>query len=120
MENCPLILIAEDDNSNYRYLEVVLRKRYRLLRAQNGQEAVTLALECGPDLVLMDNKMPVMNGVEALREIKRHRPDLPIVMQTAFAFDSDRRDAMEAGADDYLTKPIMSRALNDILARLLS
>ena len=66
----PLILIAEDVESNYKLLEIILKKEYELLWAKNGKEAVDYALERHPDAVLMDIKMPVMDGIEALKEIK--------------------------------------------------
>ncbi len=110
-----LILIADDVESNYKLLEIILRKHYDLLWAKNGREAVDLALERHPDAVLMDIKMPVMDGIEALREIRLHTSDLPIIMQTAYAFDSDRRIAEEAGCNGFLTKPVRPRELQACL-----
>ena len=97
----PLILIAEDVESNYKLL----------LWAKNGKEAVDYALERHPDAVLMDIKMPVMDGIEALKEIRRHTTQLPVIMQTAYAFDTDRRIAEEAGCNGFITKPVMPREL---------
>lgn len=114
-----LILIAEDVESNYKLLEIILRKEYDLLWAQNGREAVDLAFERHPDAVLMDIKMPVMDGIEALREIRSRTTDLPVIMQTAYAFDTDRRTAEEAGCNGFLTKPIMPRELKALLAKSL-
>ncbi|MEG0807972.1 MAG: response regulator [Alistipes sp.] len=107
----PLILIAEDVESNYKLLEILLKKEYNLLWAKNGQEAVDMALEHRPDAVLMDIKMPVMDGIEALKEIRRHTTTLPVIMQTAYAFDTDRRIAEEAGCNGFITKPVMPREL---------
>lgn len=107
----PLILIAEDVESNYKLLEIILRKEYDLLWAKNGREAVDYALEHHPDAVLMDIKMPVMDGIEALKEIRRHTTELPVIMQTAYAFDTDRRIAEEAGCSGFITKPVMPREL---------
>ncbi len=115
MEDKKLLLIAEDDPSNFRYLQVILRKDYEILWAHDGGEAVEMALTHDVDMVLMDNKMPVMNGVQALTTIKKEKPNLPIVMQTAFAFEADKEVAMKAGADGYLTKPIMRDQLNRVM-----
>lgn len=89
-ERKPLILIAEDVESNYKLLEIILKKEYDLLWAKNGKEAVAYALSHNPDAVLMDIKMPVMDGIEALKEIRLHTDSLPVIMQTAYAFDTDR------------------------------
>ena len=103
----PLILIAEDVESNYKLLEIILKKEYDLLWAKNGREAVDFAMEHKPDAILMDIKMPVMDGIEALKEIRRHTAELPVIMQTAYAFDTDRRTAEEAGCNGFITKPVM-------------
>lgn len=110
-EQKPLILVAEDIESHYKLLEIILRKEYDLLWAKNGREAVNYALEYHPDAVLMDIKMPVMDGIEALKEIRRHTSTLPVIMQTAYAFDTDRRTAEEAGCNGFITKPVMPREL---------
>ncbi len=107
----PLILIAEDVESNYKLLEIILKKDYELIWAKNGKEAVEYALSRNPDAVLMDIKMPVMDGIEALREIRKHTATLPVIMQTAYAFDTDRRTAEEAGCSGFITKPVMPREL---------
>ena len=100
------ILIAEDNDSNYILMNYILKKHYDFFRARNGQEAVELAESEKPDLILMDIKMPVMDGLEATRQIKAKNPDLPIIALTANAFDSDRHAAMEAGCSDFLAKPV--------------
>ena len=114
-----LILIADDVESNYKLLEIILRKQYDLLWAKNGREAVDLALEHRPDAVLMDIKMPVMDGIEALKEIRRHSSEIPVIMQTAYAIDSARRIAEEAGCNGFLTKPVRPRELQACLDRSL-
>lgn len=115
----PLILIAEDVESNYKLLEIILRKEYELLWAKNGREAVDYALREHPDAVLMDIKMPVMDGIEALKEIRLHTKTLPVIMQTAYAFDTDRRIAEEAGCNGFITKPVMPRELKMYLDQYL-
>lgn len=116
----PLILIAEDVESNYKLLEIILKKEYNLLWAKNGREAVDYAFEYAPDAILMDIKMPVMDGIEALKEIRRRNTTIPVIMQTAYAFDSDRRIAEEAGCNGFITKPVMPRELKMYLDKSLN
>ena len=73
-----------------------------------------------PDAVLMDIKMPVMDGIEALKEIRLHTDSLPVIMQTAYAFDTDRRVAEEAGCNGFITKPVMPRELKMYLDKYLT
>ncbi len=119
MEEKPLILVAEDDSSNFRYIDVLLRRSYQILWAKNGEEAVNMALENEPVLVLLDVKLPKMTGLEALVEIKKAKPNLPVIMQTAFAFDTDKEKAKNAGADGYLTKPISPQSLLNTIESFL-
>jgi CheY-like chemotaxis protein len=100
------ILVAEDNDSNYMLMTYILKNHFEFFRAKNGQEALEKALNEQPDLVLMDIKMPVMDGLEATRLIKLKNPSLPIIALTANAFDSDRQQALAAGCDDFLSKPI--------------
>ncbi len=100
------ILVAEDNDSNYMLMTYILKKHYEFFRAKNGKEAVEKALSEQPDLVLMDIKMPLMDGLEATRQIKAQKPELPIIALTANAFDSDRQMAMQAGCNDFLSKPV--------------
>ena len=72
-----------------------------------------------PDAVLMDIKMPVMDGIEALKEIRLRTTELPVIMQTAYAFDTDRRTAEEAGCNGFITKPVMPRELKIYLDKYL-
>lgn len=102
------ILIVEDNDSNYILMTYILKKYYQFERAKNGQEAVEMAEKGGYDIVLMDIKMPIMDGLEATKAIKEKFPDLPVVALTANAFDSDRQLALEAGCNDFLTKPVSS------------
>ena len=102
------ILIAEDNDSNYILMTYILKKYYQFERAKNGQEAVEMAEKGGYDIVLMDIKMPIMDGLEATKAIKEKFPNLPIIALTANAFDSDRQLALEAGCNDFLSKPVSS------------
>ena len=102
------ILIAEDNDSNFILMSYILKKYYQFERAKNGQEAVEMAEKNTYDIVLMDIKMPIMDGLEATKAIKEKFPDLPIIALTANAFDSDRQLALEAGCNDFLSKPVSS------------
>ena len=100
------ILIAEDNDSNYMLMTYILKNHYEFFRAHNGQEALEMIRKEPYDMVLMDLKMPIMNGLEATRQMKAEFPDLPVVAITANAFDSDRQQAMEAGCEAFLSKPV--------------
>ena len=102
------ILVAEDNDSNFILMTYILKKYYRYERARNGQEAVEMVDKENFDIVLMDIKMPIMDGLEATRAIKEKHPDLPIIALTANAFDSDRQLAVDAGCNDFLSKPVSS------------
>ena len=102
------VLIAEDNDSNYILMTYILKKAYQFDRAKNGMEAVEMAEKNGYDIILMDIKMPIMDGLEATKAIKEKFPDLPIIALTANAFDSDRQLALEAGCNDFLSKPVSS------------
>ncbi len=116
------ILVAEDEESNFRYVEKLLKKAgFELLRANNGLEAVEyVELDGNINLILMDIKMPVMNGVEATREIKKLKPEIPIIATTAFAIPGDREVFLKAGCDDYIPKPIRAGELIEIILKHLS
>lgn len=113
------VLVAEDNDSNYILMTYILKRNYLVVRAKNGQEAVTMVDNGGIDIVLMDIKMPIMDGLEATRKIKENHPEVPIVALTANAFDSDRQMAIEAGCDEFLPKPVSSDKCLEIMAELL-
>ncbi len=113
------ILVAEDNDSNFILMSYILKKFYQFERAKNGKEAVEMADKGQFDIVLMDIKMPIMNGLEATKAIKAKHPDLPIVALTANAFDSDRQLAEEAGCDDFLSKPVSSEACIETIKRFV-
>ena len=106
-----VILIAEDNESNYRLFESILRHEYKLLHAWNGREAVDLFNRYTPHLVLMDINMPEMDGYEATAQIRKQAADVPIIAVTAFAFASDEQKVLSSGFDGYMPKPINARQL---------
>ncbi|HNY14470.1 MAG TPA: PAS domain S-box protein [Bacteroidales bacterium] len=115
------ILVAEDEESNFALVNAILKPHgYTLLRAKNGREAVDMCKTKDEiDLVLLDIKMPVMDGFEAAREILKQKPGLPIIAQTAYAHPSDRSRAIESGCIDYLAKPFDRRQLMDMISKYL-
>nr|WP_310789346.1 ATP-binding protein [uncultured Alistipes sp.] len=113
------VLIAEDDDSNYRLFETILRHDYRLVHAWNGKEAVELFEQYRPHLVLMDLNMPVMDGYEATREIRKISSDVPVLAVTAFAFASDEQKVMQNGFDGYMPKPINAKQLKGQILDML-
>ncbi len=117
--NMKLILVAEDEDSNYELLKNVLSKRYRLIRARNGIEAVTMNEDEKPDIILMDIRMPEMNGLDATRIIKEVNHDTPIIALSAYAFDNNINEAKAAGCDAFLSKPLRIEELTDMIAKYL-
>ncbi len=117
LQNAPMILVAEDEDSNYELVRIVLSKRYRLLRAVNGIEAVTLCEDEHPDMILMDIRMPGMNGLDATRIIKEVNHDIPVVALSAYAFDENIREAKAAGCDDFMAKPFRVEDLLDMVEK---
>ena len=107
------ILIVEDDIDSYEYLKILLNQYgSNTLWAQNGKEAIELCKQhSGINMILMDINMKVMNGYLATREIKKIKPTLPIIAQTALAISGDREKALDAGCDDYITKPLNKEKL---------
>ena len=115
------ILVAEDEVSNFEYLRILLTKmNIRVLLAKNGIDVIDQCKnDLSIDLVLMDIKMPLVNGYDATKEIKTMRPGLPIIAQTAFATVADREEALGSGCDDYISKPIESGKLAEIIKKYL-
>jgi len=114
------ILVAEDEPTNYDLLKALLEPTGVLLRhAWTGSQAVDMALAHRPDLLLMDLRMPEMDGIRALREIRTHLPHIPAIAQTAFAMANERKHCLESGFDDYLAKPIQASLLLEKIGNLL-
>lgn len=113
------VLIAEDDHSNYYFLFEALKDTgIQILWAKDGDETLDLFREnTDLNLVLMDINMPLKNGYDCTKVIKKERPDLPVIAQTAYAMSGEREISNEAGCDDYLAKPIKVSELLDTMAR---
>ena len=122
METKKKILVAEDNASNFKLLDVILSKDFELLHAWNGKEAVEMFEQQKPELVLMDITMPVMNGYEATRAIRRlhdHADALtiPIIAMTANVFVGDERTSFDAGMNGYMVKPIATEDVANTIVR---
>lgn len=113
------ILIVDDVDINIELIKEILEGTHmRILDAHNGQQAINSCLQDKSiDIVLMDIQMPIMNGYEATRQIKKMRPDLPIIAQTAYAFAEDVSKSIAAGFNDYIAKPFDRDKLIEILIR---
>jgi PAS domain S-box-containing protein len=117
------ILVAEDDEANFYYINAVLSRETeaKVLHADNGKSAVEL-IKLNPDitLILMDIKMPIMDGLEATRQIKLFREDVPVIALTAYAMLGDEQRIYEAGCDGYLSKPINRKALVEKISEFVN
>jgi signal transduction histidine kinase/ActR/RegA family two-component response regulator len=101
------LLVAEDDDLNYKLLQIALNKsNINLIRAKNGEEVLNLLPGKNIHLVLMDIQMPVLDGYEATRRLKALYPEIFVIAQTAFAMSDDKEKCLQAGCDDYISKPI--------------
>ena len=120
--DAPLILLAEDHPSNVITIESYLEaKGYRLIVAENGQEAIALAQSEKPDLILMDIQMPVLDGLSAIRQLRQDPAfqSTPIIALTALVMAGDQEKCLQAGANDYLSKPVRLRELVECIQKLL-
>lgn len=115
------ILIAEDEDSNFKYLQIVLRPTgVQIHRARNGHEVIEILQEYPQvNLILMDIKMPEMNGLEATRKIRTFNQDIPIVALTAYAMSDDREISLGAGCNDYISKPVRKSRIFSVLSHYL-
>ncbi|MBI5848901.1 MAG: response regulator [Nitrospirae bacterium] len=117
------ILIVEDNNNNRTMLRDILRfYKYEVIEAENGEQGIKLAEDQSPDLVLMDMQMPVMDGFTAITLLKNNpqTKSMKIIAVTSFAMVGDRARILEAGADDYISKPIDTRELPKLVGRMLA
>jgi len=112
------ILVAEDENVNFMYINELLKSEgYKVFHAKDGKESVKLFNKVIPDLVLMDIKMPVMNGYTAFEKIKKLNQNIPVIALTAYAQSDDRERIYKAGFDYYLPKPVSEEALINAINR---
>lgn len=120
--NNKTILVAEDEESNYKFLEMIIKKtNAEILWAKNGVQAINICNGTYPiDLILMDIKMPEMSGLEAIKEIRKSKSDIPIIVQSAFAMPEDRDQSFNAGATDFISKPIGKEKLLKTINKYLT
>ena len=116
-----VILVVEDVDTNKIFFDAALRRtNAKILWAKDGQEAVEMFKANDIDLVLMDLQLPIMDGYTATREIKKIDSKVPIIAQTAHVMSGEREKCLEAGCDDYLSKPIRLQILIDTLSKYLN
>jgi len=115
------ILVAEDEEMNFLYIETALADNleYKILHAKNGEEAIELCEKHAIDLILMDLKMPILDGFDATKHIKECYPKIPIVAQTAYSTKDDVEKAFEVGCDDFISKPITINHLQNVIEKHL-
>ena len=116
------VLIVEDELFNYIYFSEVLKLHHiESIKAENGEEAIEVVRK-NPNinLILMDIKMPFMDGYEAFTEIRKILPDVPIVAQTAYALSHERKEIMDYGFSDYIAKPVEEEKLMEIINQNLN
>lgn len=113
------ILIAEDEESNFLLLKTILKKHCNILHAKTGKELLEIYKDQHADLILMDIKMPEMNGIDALKEIRKFDTKIPVIMQSAYAFENDMESARQAGSNGFVTKPINIKELKAVLSSFL-
>lgn len=115
----PVVLIAEDSASNYMVLSRILKKDFNIVWALNGQDALDVVNKQKVDLVLMDIRMQEMDGITALKKIRRTHKNLPVIIQSAYAYDENREQAKKAGCSDFIEKPIHADILMDAIGKCM-
>lgn len=114
------ILIVEDDKFNAYIIENLLKTtNIKVQVASTGESAVSMANSMNPDIILMDIKLPGINGLEAAQRIKKMLPSTIIIAQTAFATENDRDEALKSGCNDFISKPIKARTLISTISKYL-
>lgn len=115
------ILIAEDEETNYLFVEAILEDtKAQLIWARDGKDVLELINQHDIDLILMDIKMPEMDGITATRKIRQTNKDIPIIAQTAYAMSEDKTKCLNAGCNDYLAKPISHNLLLSTIEKYLT
>lgn len=114
------ILVAEDDDANYKFLEITLvLAKFKVIRAENGLMAVEIFQNQTIDFIFMDMKMPEMDGIEATIEIRKINKDVPIIAQTAYSTHKDELMAIQAGCNNFITKPLERKKVLAIIGEYL-
>ena len=115
------ILICDDEGIVQQAIRFMIQKsfgdEFEIESAKNGRMAIELAESFRPDIILMDMKMPNLGGLDATRIIRELSPDIPIIALTAFAYDHDRKAALEVGCNDFLTKPFTQEVLKETIKK---
>ena len=115
-----LVLVAEDDELNFEYMKVILEPtQARIIRAKDGSQAVKMCANLNFDIILMDIRLPVINGIQATQTIREMGVKTPIIAQTAFAMDDDEQRCIDAGCNSYISKPISKEKLYTIIDSLI-
>ena len=115
------ILIVEDDETNSELIkEIFYEADVILIRVISGVDAVNICHKEDFNLILMDIQLPEKNGFDATTEIKKFKPDIPVIAQTAYAFESDKQKAIEAGCSDYIAKPFRKDELLNMVIKYIN
>ena len=113
------ILVAEDYQSNYDLIAAIIGKMYRLVHAHDGMEAIMYYEQYKPDLILMDIKMPNINGLDATKAIREMSADVPVIAVSAYAYEKDKVAAIESGCNEFITKPVSADLLKTTINKYL-
>jgi CheY-like chemotaxis protein len=113
------VLVAEDDISNYTLVNAIIGKHYKVIHAKDGMEAITFFEQHKPDIVLMDIKMPNINGLDATRAIREMDPTIPIIAVSAYAYAEDKQAARDSGCNEFIAKPVSGDLLRSTINRYL-
>ena len=114
------ILVVEDDEASREFLsEVIDSLGYKLITAKNGREGIDHFKKYGADLILLDIRLPDINGLKVLEFLKDHSPEIPVIAQTAFAMQQEKEEFLSGGFDGYISKPVKPEALARSIRKFL-